>query len=492
MSRRRAKYLLTGAGLSVVALVAAACSGSDVSQEDYDSLQSQLNVKTEEVTTLQNELDNVAPSQIVQVGQTQPASPDEVVTDWDTEYSVHAQTKLLATYDSSGEQAWDPAEHPTVFVTSEGEGYAGYISETYKGAGLYMINAETREIVASAEFDLGFEKMAEPHGLAVSPDGRWIYVPTSDADAPWQAAPGEGRIMVVDARTLKLNQVIQTFGGPHHLRAFTDSEGNDRMIVEDRTGHILLLDPNDQNRVVFAVGPDEVYGQIYQASVDPAGEFLYLGLTLGGRGPAPELEGAVGKVSLATGRVTYIPGVGMYPNGFAFTSDGRFTYVADSSGDRVYKIDNSTNEVVASTQAATPGPYDIALNLDETELWVVGKGEMTFNLGGTLGLIDTRSFTAVNQFDIDGQTIDHAFLNPANPDELWVTSSGTAETIVWNMADRVVTARVSTPNTGDTHGGAFVKYDSSFNGELLADKTGPQGELKERQRAAAAALAAAR
>ena len=117
---------------------------------------------------------------------------------------------------------------------------------------------------------------------------------------------------------------------------------------------------------------------------------------------------------------------------------------------------------------------------------------MTFNLGGTLGLIDTRSFTAVNQFDIEGQTIDHAILNPANPDELWVTSSGTAETIVWNMVDRVVTTRIATPNTGDTHAGAFVRYDPLFNGELLGDKVGTHGEFREQQSAAATALIAAR
>ena len=128
-----------------------------------------------------------------------------------------------------------------------------------------------------------------------------------------------------------------------------------------------------------------------------------------------------------------------------FTGDGKFTYVADSSGDRVYKIDNASDKVIASTQAGVPGPYDMALNNDETELWVVGKGEMTFNRGGHLGLIDTRTFRAVDEFSTGGRTIDHDTLNPANPDELWVTSSGTGETIVWNTVKREVTARISAP-----------------------------------------------
>jgi DNA-binding beta-propeller fold protein YncE len=459
------KWLLLPVLLLLLGLVAVACGG--VSQDEFDDMEAKL----------QDQIDNAAPSIVVQAGQLSPAAPDAAPTGWDTAASIKSNVKLIAKYDSAGEAAWDPVQHPTVFVTSEGKGYASFTSETYTGAGLQMIDAVTKEIVASAAFDLGYELMGTPHGLGISPDGRWIYVPTADGDQPWTSGGGAGRILVVDAKTLKLNQVIGTEKGPHHIRAFTDWQGNDRIIVETQGGDTLLLDPMDDNRVVFSIGPKELYGQAYQAAADPAGKNLYIDLILGSRGVAPQLEGAVAKVDLETGRVTYITGVGMYPNGFAFTQDGAFTYVADASGDRVYKIDNATDKVVASTQAAVPGPYDIALNLDETELWVIGKGEMTFNLGGSLGLIDTRTFRAVNGFDIGGRTIDHDIMNPANPDEMWVTSSGTADTIVWDMVKREVTARIASPNGGDTHSGGFVRYEPDFTGELLADKNGPRGSF---------------
>ncbi|NQW22524.1 MAG: YncE family protein [SAR202 cluster bacterium] len=455
--------------LALVGLLAAACGG--VSQKDYDALETQL----------QDQKDNAAPSILVQAGQMQPVLIDAAPTGWDTEASIRSKAKLLATYDSTGPGAWDPAEHPTVFITSEGKGYGSFTSETYKAAGFQMIDAVTKEIVASAAFDLGYELMGTPHGLGMSPDGRWIYVPTADGDQPWSASGGAGRILVVDSKTLKLNQVIGTDKGPHHIRAFVDYEGNDRVIVETQGGDTLLLDPNDENRVVFSIGPRELFGQAYQVAADPAGKHLYIDLVLGGRGVASELMGAVAKVDLETGRATYITNVGMYPNGFAFTQDGRFTYVADASGDRVYKIDNATDKTVGSTQAAVPGPYDIALNLDESELWVVGKGEMTFNLGGSLGLINTKTFRAVNAYDIGGRTIDHDIMNPANPDEMWVTSSGTAETIVWDMVKKEVTARIASANGGDTHSGAFVRFEPDFTAELLADKNGPRGSFMLQQ-----------
>ncbi|MDA1280670.1 MAG: hypothetical protein O3B95_11655 [Chloroflexi bacterium] len=69
--------------------------------------------------------------------------------------------------------------------------------------------------------------------MGVSPDGKWIYVPTADDGAPWQAGALGGRLLVVNAKTLKIDQIIQTRGGgPHHVKAFVDANGQERIIVE--------------------------------------------------------------------------------------------------------------------------------------------------------------------------------------------------------------------------------------------------------------------
>ena len=464
--------LLTG-----LTLLAVGCTSSDgVPQEDFDAVSGDLTAAQAEITSLQTQVGTPASNTIVQAGTTAAAPAGTTMSAWDTAASVKAGAQLIATYDSSGDPVWDAAAHPTVFVTSEGPGYAGFTSETVTLPGLQIIDAVTREHIASVAFDLGFEEHAEPHGMGVSPDGQWIYVPTSNGGAPWTAKPNGGRLLVVNAQTLKLDRVIGTVRGPHHIKAFTDANGNDRIIVETQ-GAMMLLDPNDDHKVVFTTSAMDLHGDLGQVDADPAGENLYIGLTLGGRGIAPDVLAAVAKVSLETGRATYITDVGMYLEGFAFTADGKYTYVADASGDRVYKIDNATDQSIGSTQAAVPGPYMLELNFDETELWVVGKGEMTFNLGGTLGLIDTRIFRAVNQFDIGGQTMDHNIVNPANTEEMWVSSSGTAEVIVWNTVTREVTGRIATANGGDTHSGAFVAYQPDFSGELLADNTGLHGSF---------------
>jgi len=489
MRRRRKLGPAMIALLAVFMLVATACSDSGIAQEDYDAIKAQLDTKSAELTTamddlsaaqadvsaLQAQVSTSGGANVIIQATTEDPAFGPTAEGWQTPEALAAGVELLGTFDSSGEDAWDPAAHPDVFVTSEGIGYAGFESEVYAAAGLQIIDAKTYEHVASAGFDLGYERMGTPHGLGVSPDGQWIYVPTADGSQPWTSGPTGGRLLVVNARTLKLHQVIGTGRGPHHVKGFTDPNGNDRIVVETQGGPSLLLDPNDDHRVVFQIGPKQLYGQAYQVDADLMGENLYIGLVLGGRGVAPDVEAAVAKVNIETGRVTYITDVGMYPNGFAFTSDGLYTYVADSSGDRIYKIDNETDMAVGSTQAAVPGPYMVELNHDETELWVVGKGEMTYNLGGSLGLIDLTTFHAVRDYYIGGQTIDHTLTNPFATNETWVTSSGTAETIVFDMDLREVIARIPDANGGDTHSGAFVHYEPDWTGDLCNDNGGVRG-----------------
>ena len=58
---------------------------------------------------------------------------------------------------------------------------------------------------------------------------------------------------------------------------------------------------------------------------------------------------------------------------------------------------------------------------------------------------------------------------------------GTLETIVFDLTKREVKTRIPTPNGGDTHSGAFVRYGADFTGELLADQGGVhQGMLAEK------------
>ncbi len=191
----------------------------------------------------------------------------------------------------------------------------------------------------------------------------------------------------------------------------------------------------------------------------------------------------IAKLDLATGKHELITGVGHHPIGITHTADGKWTYVVDGHGSHVYKIDNETNEVVASTSAGVAGPYGIALNWDETEIWIVGKGEGSHNLGGVLGLIDAKTFRTSRAFrqpfflGSSAQSIDHAILHPdPEVNELWVSNMKGWETIVFDLDTKEPKGYINTPNGGDTHSGGFIRYNADWTGELLVDQGGPKSK----------------
>lgn len=84
----------------------------------------------------------------------------------------------MATFDSSGPDAWDVKAHPLVYFSSEGTESASpkYDEDAPFFAGFHIVDANTREVVASALFNVGQEITSFPHGVDTSPDGKWAYV----------------------------------------------------------------------------------------------------------------------------------------------------------------------------------------------------------------------------------------------------------------------------------------------------------------------------
>jgi DNA-binding beta-propeller fold protein YncE len=495
------RTLSLGIGLlALIALAAVACAGG-VSQKEYDAVAAEAKAKAQEVAQLQKQLSSTAPTNVVQAGQLQPASAGAAPTGWDTPESIRGGLRLVATYDSSGPAAWDPVAHPMVYMTSEGMGYGHRLSATNKLGGVQVIDGTTKKVVTSAVFDLGNEVLSQPHGLGISPDGKWLYIGFSDR----VAATKETRnlILIVNARTLKLDRVLtHPKQRLHHIMSFTDWMGRDRVVLDlgfgaDGGPH-FVLDPKDSNRVVRAITYDDVrpMGHPYTAP-DPTGKFLYVSMGAPWIREAEFHAAGIAKVNLETGAVTVIENVGNHPIGIAHTSDGKYTYVADGTNSLVFKIDNATNKVVGRTSAGVAGPYGLRLNWDETELYTIGKGEGSHNTGGIVGVIDTKTFSPTRAFNqpiqTGGSIIDHGTLHPdPKVNELWISSAGTWETIVVDLTTREVKARIPSPHGGDTHSGGFVRYKADFTGEVLSDMGGPHKAMFAVMKANAAKVAAAK
>ncbi|MBI2872814.1 MAG: PD40 domain-containing protein [Chloroflexi bacterium] len=496
--------LLLGALVALVALLAAACA-SGVPQQDLDAAKAQLQAKEQELAQAKGQLSQkdgeiaslgaqvkgLAPTTIVQTGQLQPAPAGAQPTGWDTAESMRGGLTLFARYDSSGPDAYDVKKHPLVYVSSEGMAKVGSPGKN-KYAGLYIIDANTKEVVASATYNLGYEHTGAGHTTGISPDGKWFYAGTT-VKIDNESTP---LVLIINARTLKLDKALKGVGiakgfALHHSIGFIDSKGKDRVTLTKNSGPGFILDPKDDNRVVRAITAQDVamLGHNY-VTISPDGKWLYWALRPSSWGNEHG-EGGVAKINLETGAVTYIWGLGegANPLGMAHTADGKFTYINDAHGDAVYKIDNATNTIVGKTNAGVAGPYGLTLNWDETQLYTIGKGEGSHNTGHVIGVIDTgtkpgaifrpnRDFNQPIVLGSSAKSIDHGILHPdPKVNELWVSNMAGWETIVLDLNTREVKAYIPTPNGGDTHSGGFVRYNPDWTGKLVNDMGGPKADV---------------
>ena len=436
--------------------------------------------------------------------------------DWANAESNRGGLYLVAQFDSSGPDAWDPAAHPLIYITSESN-FNPNPNKTIDGgfAGFQLIDGYTKENVASfigVTTPTAKDLRGAPHGVDVSPDGKWAYIGWSEIDD--SPLGFTSYVAVVNMRTLKLDKLLKQEsrfrGAPraqrlHHVQAWTDKDGNDRVVLmwgfgADGGPH-NILDPNDDNRVARSITYEDVQVMGHPFTTpSPDGKTLYVSIG------SPEIREAefhaagIAKVDLDTGAVTNVMGTGNHPIGITHDADGAFTYVVDGHGSMVYKIDNLTNEVVGKTSAGVAGPYGIAMNWDESLIFTVGKGEGSHNVGSVLGVIDAKTFTparnllAQQPIFLGGSasSVDHAILHPDPAvNELWVSNMNGWETIVLDLNTYTPKAWIPTPHLGDTHSGGFVRYNPDFTGELLSDQGGVKSEsMRELVRAARDATAA--
>lgn len=432
------------------------------------------------------------------------ADPDNLVTlgkqldspkGWATAIASRNGIKLLGTYDDSGPNAWDPSAHPTVFFTSLGPGYGGFAS-TNTHPGVIVIDAKTRKVVTYRTYDIGNVKTYfESHGLGVSPDGQWIYIPSGDADKRSQGYGG--RVIVVNAKTLKIHQVIQTKSIPHHFKAFTRSDGRQLVMGEDfnwqapayglRPGSgVYILDPLHNNQVVAVVNADKLQGNPYLAFANPTGDSIWIGMP---QGPISDpdihgqLDGSWAVVSTKTWQpIKYFKG-GEDPIWTAFTPDNKYAYLCDGGSNKIFQIDIAKLSLVKASNASVNGGYGCHLGWAPNQLWVIEKGEASHNRGKNIGLVDSGLMVPLDEYNTGWIRADHGTVNPIQVDnELWVTSNSTFEVVVWNMGLKKVTARIPMPLGASTHSGSFVTYKADFSGVVTSDQNGLQGPALELQK----------
>jgi DNA-binding beta-propeller fold protein YncE len=414
-------------------------------------------------------------------------APAKSADTWTTPLATKLGVKLEKSFDSSGADAWDPKKHPLVFITTEGPGYGGLLSGVTL-PGIAIVDAETREIVASQSYDVlawGWKNVFEPHGVGVSPDGKWIYLPTGEGTF---GSAGVGRLLIINARTLKVDKVLQLQGNPHHAKVLNMPDGKNYAYSYGWGQPLFVMDPAKDNQVVGGIDYNDmgIEGYLYFASPDGK-EIIASGRIRKDEARDSALSSVMVRISTKDWKlIDYVQIPDGDPVWVAFSADNKYAYFTGALTSRVFKFNRQLDKIVGEARAGVEGPYGVHLGWNEKDLYVVGKGEASHNRGRVLGLVDAtligKSIKPIDQFTTNCVRGDHGILHP-DPDanELWISCNSSFEIVVFDLDQKQVTKRIPMPHGGSTHSGAFVRYDG-WSGDVLSDQNGLHGSALKAKR----------
>ena len=401
--------------------------------------------------------------------------------------------KVVKTFDATGKPAYETKGGDLLFMTNASVSY----NSTADKPMVIVINAKTRKIIAVADIDMP----STPHGITLSPDAKYIYLPSGPSTANIGRGRAEGFFggagsfgaptAVVDAKTLKLAAFIETGGSTHHTQVFAD-----RYVMFDSFRGplpIFLLDPA-ANKVVRGIPAGDFNGRPYIAFPSPDGKFIYVTVRPGINRDASgrEIDGWVSKINAETMQEVAAFPVGPGPVWIVITQDGKTGYVTLGPTNKLVKLDLERGRILGIAPTGR-GPYGIRLSPDEKIAYVANKGEGgNGQKGATFAAIDTNTMTILREqlSCPDGLCqADHIVLSPDGR-ELWI-SNNMGSITVFDRETLKLLANIQTPKLGDPHGGTFVQVAAdNRSAKVVSDIGGPHGGVSPYRAVASRAVAA--
>jgi DNA-binding beta-propeller fold protein YncE len=407
---------------------------------------------------------------------------------WATAEARRLGVRLLETRDASGPPAYPVGAGDLLFFTNSGTAYAA----TNPKNSVVVINARTKKPIAMSDIETAYSAKLSSHGIGLSLDGRYTYLPSMTAIGAAEGATPEFMV-ILDTRTLKIHQVLATGGTPHHAKAFRDGMGRERVLIEHFNWNtansagkgFYVVDPKDDNKVIAGMLTGDLHGNPYSCFTTPDGRFLYCSVPPPNRNElGREIDGWLAKIDTSTWKTVQSIPMDRYPLWTVFSRDGKWAWVTNSLDDKVLKVQRGVmpgeRDKVAGEVKTGGGPYGMRLSIDDKELWVADKGE-NGPAGKTITIIDTDSNTIKATVQTDCLRNDHIILSP-DGSEMWATCNESHDIVVLDAKTHAVKARVPMPNGGDSHGGVFVAYSQAAGGmvaEVVSDQNGLHGPALE-------------
>jgi len=288
---------------------------------------------------------------------------------------------------------------------------------------LTVIDGRTRAVVATVP--LG----KRPRGMKTSPDGRLLYValsgspiagPGVDESKLPPADKGADGIGVVDLSTLKLLKVLRGVSDPEQLAVSAD--GKRLFVASEDTGQAIVLDAGDgrvlaklavggePEGVTLAPGGRHVYVSSEEdhqiAVIDTATSRVVSTLQVGQRPRftvfsddgaqafvSAENDGTISVIdakALKVSRTIKLQGALTRPVGMVVSHDGKRLYTVTGRGRNLLELEIATGKVLRTVEVG-PRPWGVALS---------PRGDVLYTANGNsndVSVVDAASFKVLSR-----------------------------------------------------------------------------------------------
>ncbi len=236
--------------------------------------------------------------------------------------------------------------------------------------------------------------VAAVHGLARTPDGKFLVAGSFEGREPGGAAPEKPAGM-----TAKDHKV-------HHSAA---SAGTKKDGAAVSTVSVIRISDGSVVRRI------DVPGAVHHVAVSPNGKFAVV--TQPG-------EGAISVIDLASYKVVATVPTGQLPNYAVFSPDAKRVYVSNAGNDTVSEVGTERWSVLRTITAGN-SPEHMVSSPDGQRLYVANAD------GGTVSAIEVKTGETVRTFDIGGAL--HGIDLSRDANTLFVSALGKDKLVAINL-----------------------------------------------------------
>jgi YVTN family beta-propeller protein len=186
----------------------------------------------------------------------------------------------------------------------------------FKDNTVSVIDLELKRVTATIPVPPG------PHGIAITPDNRWVYI----------ASDGASTVSVIDSATDRLVENIEVGKNPHGVAVTRD--GKYALVGVYDTDSVAFIDTATR-KVIGSVA----VGKPHNIAVHPNGRVAYVGSQAPGKF-------SLAIIDLSERKVINTVGLERTPRGLEFGPNGTYLYITQAGVDSVVVIDPTVNKSV--------------------------------------------------------------------------------------------------------------------------------------------------